>query len=226
MIAAAYRDPAHRGAGHRDAALPDMSLLEPALVQLNRREGPPLRRIGVTAVQAGDGVTALGRQLAGLYARRDLDVVLIEANWERPALAAAYGLTGKPGFADIVIGAVAPLDGVHAVADGFHLVPAGTTAAIRDAGLDDARVEAFLGLVDQRYHLAILDCAPIGRIGDTAALAPHVDGFVVVVGAERTRRVVAEQAMRDLDAVGGTALGVVLNRTRHPIPPWLYRRLG
>ena len=34
----------------RDPALPDRSLLEPALVQLNRREGPPLRRIGVTAV--------------------------------------------------------------------------------------------------------------------------------------------------------------------------------
>ncbi|MCJ2107553.1 CpsD/CapB family tyrosine-protein kinase [Methylobacterium sp. E-041] len=216
MIAAAFHDP----------AVPDRLDLEPALVQLNRREGPPLRRIGVTAVQAGDGVTSLSRQLAGLYARRDLDVVLIEANWAKPALAAAYGLSGKPGFADIVLGAVAPLDGVHAVADGFHVVPAGTPASIREAGLDDVRVEAFLGLVDQRYHLAILDCAPIGQIGDTAALSPLVDGFVVVVGAERTRRVVAEQAMRDLDAAGGTALGVVLNRTRRPIPDWLYRRLG
>lgn len=213
-------------AAYHDPAVPDRSVLEPALVQLSRRAGPPLRRIGVTAVQAGDGVTALARQLAGLYARRDRDVVLIEANWERPALAAAYGLSGRPGFADIVTGAVAPLDGVHPVADGFHVVPAGTPAAIREAGLDDARVAAFLGLVDRRYHLAILDCAPIGRIGDTAAVAALVDGFVVVVGAERTRRVVAEQAMRDLDAAGGTALGVVLNRTRRPIPAWLYRRLG
>ncbi|TXM88656.1 CpsD/CapB family tyrosine-protein kinase, partial [Methylobacterium sp. WL103] len=102
MIAASY-----------DPAVPDRAVLEPALVQLNRREGPPLRRIGVTAVQAGDGVTSLSRQLAGLYARRDLDVVLIEANWAKPALAAAYGLAGKPGFADIVVGAAAPLDGVH-----------------------------------------------------------------------------------------------------------------
>ena len=218
MIAA--RDPA------RDPALPDRSLLEPALVQLNRREGPPLRRIGVTAVQAGDGVTSLSRQLAGLYARRGLDGVLIEANWERPALADAYGLSGRPGLADIVSGEVPPLDGVHAAGDGFDVVPAGTDIAIRDAGLDDTRVESFLGLVDGRYDLAVLDCAPIGRIGDTAALAPLVDGFVVVVGAERTRRVVAEQAMRDLESAGGRALGVVLNRTRHPIPSWLYRRLG
>ncbi|WP_375464276.1 CpsD/CapB family tyrosine-protein kinase [uncultured Methylobacterium sp.] len=207
------------------ATVPDRSALEPALVQLNRREGPPLRRIGVTAVQAGDGVTALSAQLAGLYARR-LDVLLIEANWAAPTLARTYGLAGKPGLADIVAGTVAPLDGVHPVADGFHVVPAGRAAALGAVGLDDVRLDAFLGLVDQRYDLAILDCAPIGRIADTAALAPLVDGFVVVIGAERTRRAVAERTLRDLEAAGGTALGIVLNRARHPIPAWLYRRLG
>lgn len=216
MTAAAFHDP----------AVPDPRVLEPALVRLARRAGPPLRRLGLTAVQAGDGVTTLGRQLAGLYARRGHEVVLIEANWTAPALARAYGLAGRPGFADIVAGTVAPLSGVHRVPDGFGVVPAGTDAAIGAVGLDDARVEAFLGLVERRYDLALIDCAPIGRIGDTAALARLVDGFVVVVGAERTRRVVAEQAIRDLEAAGGTPLGIVLNRTRRPIPAWLYRRLG
>ena len=216
MIAAAFHDP----------FVPDPGALEPALVHLARREGPPLRRLGVTAVQAGDGVTTLGRQLAGLYARRGREVVLIEANWAAPTLARAYGLAGRPGFADIVAGTVAPLAGLHPVPEGFGLVPAGTDAAIRAVGLDDARVEDFLGLVDRRYDLALIDCPPIGRIGDTAALTPLLDGFIVVVGAERTRRVVAEQAIRDLEAAGGTPLGIVLNRTRRPIPDWLYRRLG
>ncbi|MBP29600.1 CpsD/CapB family tyrosine-protein kinase [Methylobacterium sp.] len=203
----------------------DPAILEPALVQLTRNEAR-VRRVGITAVQTGEGVSTLARELAGAYARRGRSAVLIEANWSRPSLAEAYGLIGRPGFADIVAGAVAPSRGVHAVADGLSLVPAGTPAAIRKATLDDGRVEDFLALVDERFDLALVDCEPITEIGDAAALSPFVDGFIVVIGAERTRRAVAQQALADLRAAGGAPLGVVLNRTRRPIPKWLYRWLG
>ncbi|WP_287082236.1 hypothetical protein [Methylobacterium sp.] len=146
--------------------------------------------------------------------------------WSRPSVAEAYGLTGRPGFADIVAGAVAPSRGVHAVAENLSVVPAGSASAVREATLDDGRVEDFLALIDDRFDLAIVDCEPITEIGDAAALSPFVDGFIVVIGAERTRRAVAQRALADLKAAGGAPLGVVLNRTRRPIPKWLYRWLG
>ncbi|MGU3539186.1 CpsD/CapB family tyrosine-protein kinase [Methylobacterium sp. A54F] len=210
----------------KPAALIEPAALDPVVVGLDRRPGPPVRRVGVTAVQAGEGVTTLSGQLARTYARRGYATVLIEANWQAPRLAAEHGLVGQAGFADIVAGDVAPMKGVHAVADNLAIVPAGRSEAIRRVGLDDLRVVDFLGLVDARYDLAILDCPPVSQIGDTAALAPVLDGFIVVVGAERTRRVVAERAVSDLEAAGGEVLGVVLNRCRRPIPRWIYRWLG
>ncbi|MHC2108747.1 MULTISPECIES: CpsD/CapB family tyrosine-protein kinase [unclassified Methylobacterium] len=207
------------------APMIDPAVLEPALVQLSRYE-TRLRRVGITAVQPGEGVSTLARELAGAYARRGRTAALIETNWSRPSLAAAYGLEGRPGFADIVAGDVAPSLGVHPVADGLSVVPAGSAGAIRKATLDDGRVEDFLALVDDRFDLAILDCEPITEIGDAAALSPFVDGFVVVIGAERTRRAVAQRALADLKAAGGAPLGIVLNGTRRPIPKWLYRWLG
>ncbi len=203
----------------------DPAILEPALVQLTRHEAR-VRRVGLTAVQPGEGVSTLARELAGAYARRGRSAVLIEANWSRPSLAEVYGLTGRPGFADIVAGTVAPSGGVHAVAENLSVVPAGSPSAIRKATLDDGRVEDFLALVDDRFDLAIVDCEPITEIGDAAALSPFVDGFIVVIGAERTRRAVAQRALADLKAAGGAPLGVVLNRLRRPIPKWLYRWLG
>ncbi|MGT2487021.1 CpsD/CapB family tyrosine-protein kinase [Methylobacterium oryzae CBMB20] len=149
----------------------DPAILEPALVQLTRHEAR-VRRVGVTAVQPGEGVSTLARELAGAYARRGRSAVLIEANWSRPSLAEAYGLTGQPGFADIVAGTVAPSRGVHPVADNLSVVPAGSPSAIRQATLDDGRVEDFLALVDDRFELAIVDCEPITEIGDAAALSP------------------------------------------------------
>lgn len=203
----------------------DPAILEPALIQLTRH-GARVRRVGITAVQTAEGVSTLARELAGAYARRGHRAVLIEANWSRPSLAEAYGLIGLPGFADIVAGEVAPSRGVHDVADGLSVVPAGSPAAVRRATLDDGRVEDFLALVDERFDLALVDCEPITEIGDAAALSPFVDGFIVVIGAERTRRAVAQRALADLKAAGGAPLGVVLNRTRRPIPHWLYRWLG
>jgi protein-tyrosine kinase len=208
-----------------NAPMIDPAVLEPALVQLSRHE-TRLRRVGITAVQPGEGVSTLARELAGAYARRGRTAALIEANWSRPSLAEAFGLVGRPGFADIVAGDVAPSLGVHPVADGLSVVPAGNAEAIRRATLEDGRVEDFLALVDERFDLAILDCEPITEIGDAAALSPFVDGFVVVIGAERTRRAVAQRALADLKAAGGAPLGIVLNGTRRPIPKWLYRWLG
>ncbi|XYD07631.1 chromosome partitioning protein [Methylobacterium sp. NMS12] len=149
----------------------DPAILEPALVQLTRHESR-VRRVGVTAVQPGEGVSTLARELAGAYARRGRSAVLVEANWSRPSLAEAFGLTGQPGFADIVAGAVAPSRGVHAIDDNLSVVPAGSPSAIRKATLDDGRVEDFLALVDDRFDLAIVDCEPITEIGDAAALSP------------------------------------------------------
>ncbi len=73
--------------------------------------------------------------------------------------------------------------------------------------------------------LIVLDSPPVLGSALTLALAPTVDGVVLLVEAERTRDAVAIAARDALTAAGAEVIGVVLNRRRFHVPKAVYDRL-
>lgn len=75
------------------------------------------------------------------------------------------------------------------------------------------------------FDYVLLDCSAL-KTSDTAALfAPSVDGVVVVVEAERTRKEQVRNALNTIETANGNLLGCVLNKRRYSIPQWIYARL-
>ena len=72
----------------------------------------------------------------------------------------------------------------------------------------------------------LFDSPPIHASNDAIALAPKVDGVILVVKAEKTRWEVALNARQRIESGKGNIIGVVLNERRFYIPEWLYQRLG
>ena len=56
-------------------------------------------------------------------------------------------------------------------------------------------------------------------------MTAFVDGVVLVVQAERTKREVVQRSMESIANFQGNILGVVLNRKKYYIPEFLYRRV-
>lgn len=77
----------------------------------------------------------------------------------------------------------------------------------------------------ERAELIILDAPPVLTSPLAQALAPTVDGVVLVIEAERTRAADAREARRALETGGATILGVVFNKQRRPLPKALHDRL-
>lgn len=77
----------------------------------------------------------------------------------------------------------------------------------------------------EQAELIILDAPPVLSSPLAQALAPTVDGVVLVVEADRTRAADALEARRALETGGATILGVVLNKQRRPLPKALHDRL-
>jgi Mrp family chromosome partitioning ATPase len=74
-------------------------------------------------------------------------------------------------------------------------------------------------------RLVIIDAPPILSDVTGIALSRKVSGVLLIVEAERTRAPIIEKARRVIEAGGGRVLGVILNKRKHHIPGWLYRRL-
>lgn len=77
----------------------------------------------------------------------------------------------------------------------------------------------------EQAELIILDAPPVLSSPLAQALAPTVDGVILVVEADRTRTADALEAKRALETGGATILGVVLNKQRRYVPKALYQRL-
>lgn len=76
-----------------------------------------------------------------------------------------------------------------------------------------------------RYREVIVDCPSIATNGDLMSIAPLVDGILLIVEANRTRKEEIRHAERQILGAGGNLLGLVLNKRRYEVPNWLYRRL-
>jgi len=118
------------------------------------------------------------------------------------------GAGAEPGFADLVAGKPLPEKYQQARGAGLVVVPAGRAAGgdhLASAGAD----RALATLADQ-FDLVVLSCAPLPRYADALALAPRVDGVIMVVASGTTRRPKAIDARDALQRVGANILGVVL----------------
>lgn len=73
------------------------------------------------------------------------------------------------------------------------------------------------------FDFSVVCCAPVCWI--TARIGHNCDGLVLVLTANKTRRLVAAQIADRLGKVGVPLLGTVLADRRFPIPQGLYRSL-
>ena len=80
-----------------------------------------------------------------------------------------------------------------------------------------------LGDFMKGFDFCILYCAPISWL--TARIAQRCDGIVLILTANRTRRLVAAQIKEQLTKAHIPLLGTVLAERRLPVPQGLYRKL-
>jgi Mrp family chromosome partitioning ATPase len=82
-----------------------------------------------------------------------------------------------------------------------------------------------LQALNANFEYALIDCPSISTSHEAAMIAPDVDGVVLVVEADRTKRDQIFRARQTIEMAQGRLMGMVLNRRRHVVPDWIYRRL-
>lgn len=82
----------------------------------------------------------------------------------------------------------------------------------------------FLNWARSQFDYIVID-APQYSTSESMMMTTRVNGVLLIVESRRTRVASAVRAKRQIEAIGGKLLGVVLNKRRYPIPKWLYQRL-
>ena len=172
-----------------------------------------------------DGAVVLARQFARVVAfQMDRRVLLLDADRHHPTQAGAFHVQPKTSWEQAVEHGKLT-KGVFAQVEESSLcvaqmcTPGSGTRPILDSpamrkSLDEAR---------KHFDLILIDTPPFSSSADGLTLSRQVDGVVVVVEAEKTRRQAAQQFANRMISSGGILLGVIFNKRRFPIPKLLLK---
>jgi protein-tyrosine kinase len=180
----------------------------------------PLQTVMIVACRAGTGSTTTATLLARTLAEgKNFRVLIIDGNFRTSSLNRAFKVKNNGGFTEIV-SAGAPFEAHIQPTDRQNLfvLTTGQISLLPAEVFEGKAIELLLDELKQKFDFIIFDAAPVIEFPDSYALAPKVDGIILVVGAEQTSIDEAQRAKRNIEQAGGRLLGVVLNRRKNHIP--------
>lgn len=187
------------------------------------------RTLLLTAANTGSGTStsalAFASQLAQMSAG---NVLLIDASPSPTSLTQQLGLTKLRGYSDLLFDQDTPplaQDCIVRLSDQpFDMLPGGVWKRGRDR-LDPELVRKLLHNLSAQYRFVVIDGEAVYASADSLVLGTLVDGVILVVTAEQTRKEVAQATAQRLTQAGARLIGSVFNKRKYYMPKWLYDNL-
>ena len=170
--------------------------------------------VAVTSPQAGDGKTLTTINLAGALSRAsETRVLIVDADLRQSSMGRCLGLEANPSRG--LVGAI--LDPSLSLKDvvepcppfNFSVLRVGRRPSAPYELLKSARLPQLLEEARREYDYVIVDMPPLVPLPDYGVIARWVDGFLIVVSANKTPRKLVEEALKELDP--STIIGMVFN---------------
>jgi capsular exopolysaccharide synthesis family protein len=159
-----------------------------------------------------DGKSTTAANLAITFAQQGQRTLLIDADLRRAVLDKAFRTQRSPGLTELIIGD-ATLDQVmHATeVPNLSLISSGRFPPNPAELLGSSRMQEVLHQAKAEFDVVLLDSPPLLAVTDAAVLATMVDGVILVIRTERTKRDAVRRALGHIRSVRGRLLGAVLN---------------
>jgi capsular exopolysaccharide synthesis family protein len=162
------------------------------------------------------GTTAVATNLAAAAAATGRSVLVVDANFRRPGLGKAMGVSDEAtGLGDVLSGTIAVDEAIHDGGEGIDVMPAGSPASRVIEKLNNGVIDGVLADLRSRYDLIIFDAPPAVVAGDALMLANKLDAAILVVRANQEHRGLVVRMITRLNESKSQLIGVLLNRPRN-----------
>ncbi|MEY8462807.1 tyrosine-protein kinase [Streptococcus merionis] len=176
--------------------------------------GRDIRTIVITSVQPNEGKSTTSINLAISLANSGFKTLLIDADTRNSVLSGTFKVNGK------TAGLSSYLSGNSELADvlcdtnieNLMVVLAGQVPPNPTSLLQNANFDKMLKMTREVYDYVIVDSPPIGLVIDSAIIAQHCDGAILVTESGVIRRKFLQKAKEQLEQSGTQFLGVILNK--------------
>jgi capsular exopolysaccharide synthesis family protein len=175
-------------------------------------EDRPLKTILVTSTIPQEGKSSIAVNLATVFAQKNEQVIIVEADMRKHRLAQSFDLENKDGLSSFLAG-TADLEKIikKTSVPNLSLMPAGPVPPNPAELLTSAKVTWLLEELKKRFDRIIIDSPPVLTVADTSILANIVDGTIEVIRAGFVNLEAVLRTKQRLMEVKARVIGVILN---------------
>ncbi len=179
-----------------------------------------------TATERGEGSTFTLAQTALLLAElnKNIKILVIDANLRTPDLHHQFNVSKERGLQNFLEETTDELP-VQQHSENLDVISAGSKSGGQFARSGLADFRRLLDKVSNEYNIILIDSPAARWYADAVALAPAVDGVILIIAAGVTGKGIIKTVIESINNAGGEILGTVLNRRKDEIPSFIYRRL-
>ena len=175
-------------------------------------EDEPIQTLLLSSPGPNEGKSTTSINFAVMLAQQGHRVLLIDADVRRPALHRAMDVLREPGLTNLLIEDANIREAVRPnVLPNLDVLPSGPFPPNPSELLNSRRMTELLREFEGIYNHIIIDSPPILAVTDSAILATHTDGMVLVLRSGATEQRAAERALDQVRRVGVRVFGAVLN---------------
>jgi len=171
----------------------------------------PLKTILVASPGIAEGKTTISSNLAFSLAQADKKVILVGADMREPTLHNILDVNNKRGLSDVFRGMVTIEEALQPLANGMvRVLTSGSIPPNPTELLGSTAMNRILDELSSMADVVVIDSPPF-VVADAAVLTPKVDGVLLVIRPEYSRKELVTGMKSQLDRAGGRIVGVVLN---------------
>ncbi|WP_338597517.1 CpsD/CapB family tyrosine-protein kinase [Clostridium baratii] len=170
-----------------------------------------IKRILVTSSEPGEGKSTTSGNLALAFAQDEKKVILIDCDLRKPSLHKKFRISNNRGLSDVIIDRDKLNKCIQKRTEYLDILTAGKIPPNPSEMLGSKAMSTLLDELSNAYDVIILDSPPVLAVTDAQILSTKVDGTVLVVRAEKTKKDTVLAAKGILDKVNANILGTVLN---------------
>ena len=183
----------------------------------------PIRTVLFSSPGPSEGKSTTAINFAVMLAQQGQRVLMIDADLRRPSLHRALDVLREPGLTNLLIGNAEPRETVRPnVLPNLDFLPSGPFPPNPSELLNSKAMARILEEFEGRYDQIVIDSPPVLAVTDSAILAVHTDGVVLVLRSGETEQRTAERSVEQLRRLGVRVFGAVLNEVAASSPDESY----
>jgi len=180
-------------------------------VQFLNLEGDT-RLIMVTSASPVEGKTSVAVNLGAALSEMGKKVLVVEADLRRPVLDDYMLEKPSKGLTEVLSGTAGVEEAVISVGNpDFHLMICGVKPPNPAEMVSSQAMRDLLERLRGEYDYVLVDSPPVLSVSDSVAMAPMVDGVILVASHGIAEREAARRTVELLSKVNARLLGLVIN---------------